>query len=177
MAAFVWSVLPVIPCLNFNRCGSRRQYIRFPNSPTLKLSTVPDIFQLFPYSLLAIMAASHTISCSPALFTDGRDERDGAGWYLGYWAISTNGRPRQGRFHAPPPRRQPSEQHPHLSTVFVFSPPSCACLICFYLAPLHLTRSEYKIAPDVPVWRNSGDMLRQRWTNCCNCWFLFYIHV
>lgn len=81
-----------------------------------------------PCSLSVFMAASHTISCSPALFADGRDERDGAGWLLGYWALSTNGRPWQGRFHAPPPRRQPSEQHSHFSTLSLsMFFPLCVC--------------------------------------------------
>lgn len=95
------------------------------------LSLVNHLYYLYPYSLSAFMAASHTISCSPALFADGRDERDGAGWLLGYWALSTNGRPRQGRFHAPPSRRQPSEQHSHLSTLFL--PPTPPQTHMFYL--------------------------------------------
>lgn len=88
-----------------------------PNHICLLKVLISRLFHLSPCSLSVLMSA---ISCSPALFADGRDERDGAGWLLGYWALSTNGRPRQGCFHAPPPRRQPSEQHSHLSAVFVF---------------------------------------------------------
>lgn len=66
-------------------------------------------------------AFREAVIASPALFPDSRDERVGAGWLLGHWPLSTNGRPRQGRFHAPPPRRQPSEQHCHVPTVC--SPP------------------------------------------------------
>ena len=73
--------------------------------------TYPPSFP--PRTPVGLHGSRYTISCSPAMFTDGRDERDGAGWLLGYWPLSTNGRPRQGRFHAPPPRRQPSEQHSH----------------------------------------------------------------
>lgn len=86
-----------------------------------KLSHLPTLPPITP-TPCQFSRQRHTISCSPALFSDGRDERDGAGWLLGYRALSTNGRPRQGRFHAPPPRRQPSEQHSHLSTLFLFPP-------------------------------------------------------
>lgn len=112
-------------------------YTNLPNSSTslrpsvlcfLWITNSPTYPPPSPCSLSVFMAASHTISCSPALFADGRDERDGAGWLLGYWALSTNGRPWQGRFHAPPPRRQPSEQHSHFSTLSLsMFFPLCVC--------------------------------------------------
>lgn len=120
------------------------------------------------------MAANHTTSCSPALFTDGRDERDGAGWLLGYWALSTNGRPRQGRFHAPPPRRQPSEQHSHLSTVRC---PHCVRSLSPFVwnNDIHkgLTRCLWISCCSLlnPEWRMFGTRLRT--TNFYNHWLHF----
>lgn len=120
---------------------SPTNYLYLSDTLSSLLSLDNRLSHLSPYSLSVFMAASHSISCSPALFADGRDERDGAGWLLGYRALSTNGRPWQGRFHAPPPRRQPSEQHSHFSTLFLF-PPLCMFLITFCLKRSSSQRSD-----------------------------------
>ncbi len=180
MFDFIWSILTILSTydpntlflffffhsshnLKLKNKGKKRQSpsSHSPNSPTdyfylsetlsFLLSLDNKLSHLSPYSsLISFHGSRHTISCSPALFADGRDERDGAGWLLGYWALSTNGRPWQGRFHAPPPRRQPSEQHSHLSTLFLF-PPFSLFLISFCLKRSYSQRSDL-LLEDLLLW-------------------------
>lgn len=85
--------------------------------------------------------------CSPCVFADGRDERDGAGRLRRHWSLSPNGRAREGCLHAPASSWQPSE-HLHPLTLLRFS--LLLLLPLFFFSPSSLSTSPPLTS--APLW-------------------------
>lgn len=105
---------------------------------------------LRPLALCSCLLSLGSHAWSPSVSADSRDERDGPGRVLGHWALSADGRPWQGCFHASTPSRQPSERL-ILSFLHVFSLFSSTPFAAFVLPFLTLQKPTFHCCSLCPL--------------------------